>query len=225
VFYWWPLFAAVAAASQMSLRSGEGKKDSSAGGGDEPDDLTVFRRALGDFQAVSTALDAKLAAAQRALESDFKVLDELVSAHAGQEQQYSQLIKMNSQIRANAGLSSPNAKGGKTPAAAAPVQPVADSDELSGFGASLEEARRALDRLKDIRSKTGSVFLRLMMGKVNVRMWKKSDQLQFKEEYDKFKRRTTFIFIIFPRKTVAERLPARLLLWTPMRCNAWLILC
>jgi len=42
------------------------------------------------------------------------------------------------------------------------------------------------------------VFIRLMMGKVEMKMWKKGDMDQFRAEYNKFKLRTTIIFIIFP---------------------------
>jgi len=43
-----------------------------------------------------------------------------------------------------------------------------------------------------------SVFVRFMLGKVSVKMWKKSEQLLFRDEYNKFKLRTTWIFILWP---------------------------
>jgi len=43
-----------------------------------------------------------------------------------------------------------------------------------------------------------SLFLRLVMGKVNVRVWNKGDQLKLRSEYAKFKKRTTMIFTLFP---------------------------
>lgn len=43
-----------------------------------------------------------------------------------------------------------------------------------------------------------SHFLRFALGKVNVRAWKQKDKIKLKEEYNKFKFRTTILFIVFP---------------------------
>jgi len=74
----------------------------------------------------------------------------------------------------------------------------ADQGKLNECQHKLTITKIALDRLRDTKPATGSLFLRLMMGKVNVRMWKKHEKLKFKQEYDKFKERTTILFTVLP---------------------------
>eukprot|EP01083_Nonionella_stella_P302256 1041405_1 len=51
---------------------------------------------------------------------------------------------------------------------------------------------------KKIRSDHRSLFLRLTIGQVNVRVWTQKDKERMKEEYNKFKWRTSFMFVLLP---------------------------
>ena len=68
----------------------------------------------------------------------------------------------------------------------------------------VKQSTRVLDaskRLNDIASemipRTGSIFVRLMLGRVNVKHYSTQDRQQLKDEYEKFKSRTAYIFFLF----------------------------
>jgi hypothetical protein len=62
----------------------------------------------------------------------------------------------------------------------------------------MEDEKCALDSIRAHKARTGSLFLSMMLGHVNLRLWKKGEVLAFKEEYNKFKRQTAVIFVLFP---------------------------
>lgn len=74
--------------------------------------------------------------------------------------------------------------------------------ELELLGAKLAEAQKRLDELDTVTpsydSVNRSLFLRFFMGQVNVRSASKDDRRKLREEYEKFKDRTNYGFIVFP---------------------------
>lgn len=73
------------------------------------------------------------------------------------------------------------------------------SAALSDYRLKLDLLRRALDKLRDTKPRTNlGLFMRLMLGQVNMSLWKNADRIRFKDEYNKFKSRTTFVFILWP---------------------------
>jgi hypothetical protein len=110
---------------------------------------------------------------------DFRELEECVKQHKTQQQDYERLRSMLKEIRSVSNAPEVTAK-------------------LDKFESDLEVAQQALQRLRQTKPETGSMCLRLVMGRVNMRMWKQSDVVTFKDEYNKFKMRTTILFALFP---------------------------
>jgi transmembrane protein 120 len=74
--------------------------------------------------------------------------------------------------------------------------------ELSKLDISTREKLSVLRaRLDEVDSrvtpKTGSLFVRLMLGRVNVKQYSDKDRYMLKVEYQKFKDRTNYIFVLF----------------------------
>ena len=49
--------------------------------------------------------------------------------------------------------------------------------KLADLRVELAQARKGFDMLQDTQPRTAGFFVRLMMGKVNVKMWKKSEKV------------------------------------------------
>eukprot|EP01029_Cantina_marsupialis_P016968 TRINITY_DN38092_c0_g1_i1.p1 TRINITY_DN38092_c0_g1~~TRINITY_DN38092_c0_g1_i1.p1 ORF type:complete len:488 (-),score=104.56 TRINITY_DN38092_c0_g1_i1:262-1725(-) len=64
-------------------------------------------------------------------------------------------------------------------------------EHISKVDESLEEA-------KQICSRTGSAFLRFCLGHVNVKHFQETDKIRLRDEYNKFRDRTTMVFIAAP---------------------------
>jgi hypothetical protein len=62
----------------------------------------------------------------------------------------------------------------------------------------LEVCERELRLLREIRPETRSLFSRLFLGRVNVKVWSVRERERLRDEYNKFKLRTTIIFMGFP---------------------------
>jgi hypothetical protein len=61
----------------------------------------------------------------------------------------------------------------------------------------LKELEEQLNTIKtDLQPKTGSLFVRLFLGRVNVKQYRKKDRLKLKEEYHKFRQRTDIFYMI-----------------------------
>merc|ERR1712087_952066 len=63
------------------------------------------------------------------------------------------------------------------------------------MGSSIKEITTELGLAK---RKTGSLFVSLIMGAVNCRIWNEGDRFKFKSEYNRFKERWMSIFFVFP---------------------------
>eukprot|EP01083_Nonionella_stella_P008605 24828_1 len=52
--------------------------------------------------------------------------------------------------------------------------------------------------IRENKLRVGSIWLRLLVGRVSMKQWDDAKRLQLKSEYHKFKYRTNFIFLLFP---------------------------
>lgn len=71
---------------------------------------------------------------------------------------------------------------------------------LSDYHLKLDLLRCSLDKLRDTKPRLNGLgwFMRLMVGQVPMTLHKNADRLRFKDEYNKFKSRTTLLYIIGP---------------------------
>jgi len=68
----------------------------------------------------------------------------------------------------------------------------------SQYATQLAAQKRQLKKLdEDLVPRTGSLFVRLFLGQVNVKNYQDGERFRLKEEYQKFKGRTDWIFLIF----------------------------
>ena len=77
-------------------------------------------------------------------------------------------------------------------------------NEVNQVNEKMEIERRLLNVGNDIsellstKQRVGSLFLRLIVGRVSMRVWTEKNKMLLKDEYGKFKFRTNFVFIAFP---------------------------
>jgi hypothetical protein len=140
---------------------------------------SVLEAAVKDLDASQSALDDKLRDALAALDSAFKALDGVTDSYAAQAKRLRQ------------------------------VKAIARENKTVGgdIESKMINLEARLGKLSAVRPKTGSLFLRFALGKVNARVWKRSEVIQLKTEYNKFKHRTTYVFILLPL----------LLIWFPSK--------
>jgi DNA repair ATPase RecN len=131
---------------------------------------SVLEGAVSDLDASQLALDDKLRDALTALDSAFKALDGVTDSYTAQAKRLRQVKDIAREMKSI-------------------------PDEIEAKILNLETR---LGKLSAARPKTGSLFLRFALGKVNARVWKRSEVIQLKSEYNKFKHRTTFVFILLP---------------------------
>lgn len=135
----------------------------------------LLRDVIADFNTSQEELNSRLNLALRGLDDTFRELDDVVRMHKTQLQEYNRLVELLRDLE-------------KTEQ---------DPKVITGFWRQLMDIKEMLDQLKASKPRTGSMFLRYTLGHVNMRVWKKSDILQMKIEYNKFKRENTNVFIVF----------------------------
>jgi hypothetical protein len=139
----------------------------------------IVRQAVEDLDVSQKNLDLKLKDNLAALDTTFKKLDDTVNSHRAQLQQ---LQKVQSMLYEQEAL-------------------YENSEQTAQFELleqQLDDIAVRLDTLRASKSRTGSLFVRFWLGKVNAKVWKKAEILQLKTEYNKFKNRTTYIYLFLP---------------------------
>ncbi len=100
----------------------------------------------------------------------------------------------------------------------------ADAEEASQRLRSCEEA---LSRVQSIAPSTGSLFVRLFLGQVNVRVASSKEKEVLRDEYEKFRFRTNFGFIVFPAAWLFTQLYLRFKWqythWIYILTHVWLL--
>lgn len=135
--------------------------------------MDVFEASLAEVHESVKVLDESLSQSHRALEMAFRRLDDTVVQHGARLKEYKRLCSMIDELEAN-------------------------GEDVTSARERLFGIKEALNRLRSSKPRTGSFFLRLTLGRVNVKVWKRSEMVQLKKEYNKFKARTTYIFILLP---------------------------
>jgi len=81
----------------------------------------------------------------------------------------------------------------------APLEPpVLAETEALALRSKLEEAKSIISEVSDVAPSTGSSFVRFWLGQVNVKAATAKDRMALRDEYEKFKERTNYGFVIFP---------------------------
>lgn len=78
------------------------------------------------------------------------------------------------------------------------LRSTATADEVQQLHARLDALEKRLQDVSRIRPATGSLYLRLFLGRVNLRSFQRADRTKLKDEYNKFKDRTTVLFFLIP---------------------------
>ena len=73
----------------------------------------------------------------------------------------------------------------------------------------LQACHESLSRVQSIAPSTGSLFVRLFLGQVNVRVASSKEKEVLRDEYEKFRFRTNFGFLIFPGLWMATQMYLR----------------
>jgi hypothetical protein len=76
--------------------------------------------------------------------------------------------------------------------------PVLDKDSAASLRIKLDEAKVIIKDVSDVAPSTGSSFVRFWLGQVNVKAATAKDRMALRDEYEKFKERTNYGFVIFP---------------------------
>ena len=129
-------------------------------------DLDLFAASFAEFKARQETLGEKSTTTLAALDANFKALDDVVNANTTQTTEHLKLVKILEQVKKEA-----TENKALTPEL---VQ------RLDDYQHDLDEVKASLDAIKQKRAKTGSLFLAMMLGKVNVRLWKKGEIVAFK---------------------------------------------
>ncbi|CEO95353.1 Transmembrane protein 120 like protein [Plasmodiophora brassicae] len=146
------------------------------GGGDVADDISLFDRALAEYEAGQANLDHRLASALEALDADFNNLEALASEGKRQVPEAGRLFDVMADLR-----------------------PFMDSAQRDAYQARLDRVRKSLDKLRSIEPRRGTWVIRMFLGeRVNTKVWKRSELFAMKDAYNNYKSKSTIIFILFP---------------------------
>lgn len=139
--------------------------------------LETFEGAFARFSTGVQTLASTSQVAQKRLEAEFSSLDACVKSHETQLKEFRRLADMIDELD-------------KEPSVA---------HALPDYRLKLTLLKSSLDKLRDTKPRIDNgIFVRLMMGRVNLTLWKQADKINFKDEYNKFKSRTTMLFILWP---------------------------
>jgi len=75
---------------------------------------------------------------------------------------------------------------------------LSDSQEASDLVGALNTLKRRAVRLRETQPETRSIFSRIVLGRVNVKCFSERERFRLRDEYNKFKLRTSVIFVLFP---------------------------
>lgn len=100
--------------------------------------------------------------------------------------------------------------------------------ETAALSERLARLKADLHEVGFMEPRTGSLFVRLFLGRVNVKVALERDRLRLREEYDKFKRRTNILFLIIPLALMLvahEEVTSwvKYTNWVPIVSQVWLL--
>lgn len=129
-------------------------------------------------------LEARLKSTQKRLEAEFAVLDDVFKSYSELCREHELLSRMLIQLQSNQ------------------QQPDVVAN-LNGYRAELDRCVTVLSSTRCLKPRTGSLFIRFLLGRINVSYWKLGDRLALKNEYNKFKKGTTLVFVAAPALQLA----------------------
>jgi hypothetical protein len=176
----------------------------------------VVENAWGRLSDGVAALSQSGQLAQRRLELEFAAIDGCVKSHELLLKECRKMAQLLDEVEQQG-----KDGGGK-------VSPSTQA-LLSDYRLKLGLLRTSLDRMRDTKPRGDGLglFMRLMVGRVPMTLWKHGDRIRFKDEYNKFKGRTTLIFLLWPLVQLALHMCAAEdgLLWsassTRGACFGW----
>jgi hypothetical protein len=71
-------------------------------------------------------------------------------------------------------------------------QPGVSPEVFSRISSVLSDLQRGVEEIRGVEASTGSLFVRLFLGQVNVKVFSKADREVLRAEYEKFKDRTNW---------------------------------
>ncbi len=150
------------------------------------DSIKVFETSFTDFQSRQDDLNKKIHTAKTRLSEDFDLLDDCAKEHNSQLQIYYELKNMIKDIKEELTNDQDT------------INPIVRT-KIDDYDYNLNNCKKQLDKIRDSKPSYGnSKFIRFVLGRVNCKVWKDNDRVQMRNEYTKFKGRTTYIFILFP---------------------------
>lgn len=149
---------------------------SSASSSSPSDSMSVFESAFSAFHSSLKGLELETKSTQNRLEVEFAILDDHVKKSANIQKEYKNLVNMYNDLKKEKG----------------------DDPALDDINIKLGLAKQSLEKIREMAPSSDSVFLRFMLGKVNAKLWKNADKISMKNEYNKFKNRSTLLFILWP---------------------------
>jgi len=149
------------------------------------DSLSVLETAWTRLSDGVAALQHSGQLAQRRLELEFATIDGCVKSHELLLKECRKMAQLLEEVEREQGGQGDSAEATRA--------------LLSDYRLKLGLLRTSLDRLRDTKPRIDlGWFMRLMVGRVPMTLWKHGDRIRFKDEYNKFKARTTLIFIMWP---------------------------
>lgn len=161
---------------------------------------SILKNAEGDSKDKEAKMKAKQQKqeerAQAALDEINALAEDLAKANECVER-FKNLIHESGGLQDEAkDLSIRLAKGVKEIKAS--MRGIEDAALTESIGERLEAFQDGRVLLREIRPETRSLFSRFFLGRVNVKVWSMRERERLRDEYNKFKLRTTIIFMGFP---------------------------
>eukprot|EP01132_Coremiostelium_polycephalum_P001959 gene1959-2404_t len=139
-------------------------------------EIIEIKKEISDLQEKQLALQEKGVKFKEQINAGYRHLDEIVNTLAKQEKEASQLTgRLKSLV-----------KSGQ------------HATEASELYTQLHQTKQSIQSAKTaFTPETGSLFVRLFLGQVNVKHYREGERFRLKQEYEKFKKKTNPQFILF----------------------------
>jgi len=139
--------------------------------------LEEAQKAVHEMVQKQTQMQSAAQHVKQALNKDYKLLDDLVSDIVKQKKELARLVNSLSKIEKASG---------------------APKEEIEKLQKTVHPIGDALRNLHNQNApETGSLFVRLFLGQVNVKQYRDGERFRLKQEYEKFKRKTNPQFMLF----------------------------
>ncbi|KAF2071748.1 hypothetical protein CYY_006933 [Polysphondylium violaceum] len=161
---------------QQQQQSSKGNTTNNVVVGAESKELQEIKKEISDLSRNHSTVQEKGVQFKEQIHEGFRHLDEIVNTLAKHEKEASQLTSR--------------------------IKSLSDKekhmDSTKELSKQLGEIKASIKRAKtSFTPETGSVFVRLFLGQVNVKHYREFEKFRLKQEYEKFKKKTNPQFILF----------------------------